>query len=88
MAFDVKVPKVFGGTTRSGPILDTPDAPSRDASSQVYDPLASASMMDQMRSAEAESRLPRKVPLVGGLPIVRQFQILGVLLIVFLALAT
>ena len=40
-----------------------------------------------MRTAVAESKMPRKVPLVGHLPIVRQFQVLGVLLVTFLVLA-
>jgi hypothetical protein len=33
--------------------------------------------MDQMRAAIAETKMPKKVPLVGHLPIVRQFQVLA-----------
>ena len=57
------------------------------ADAQVYDPLASVSLVEQMRNAMAEAKLPRKVPLVGHLPIVRQFQVLGILLVTFLGVA-
>src|SRR6185436_550441 len=53
----------------------------------AYDPLAAPSLMDQMRAAIAETKMPKKVPLVGHLSIVRQFQVLGVLLITFVVLA-
>ena len=40
-----------------------------------------------MRFAMSETKMPRKVPLIGHLPIVRQFQVLGVLLVTFLVFA-
>ncbi|MCC6196343.1 MAG: type IV pili methyl-accepting chemotaxis transducer N-terminal domain-containing protein [Burkholderiales bacterium] len=52
-----------------------------------YDPLASVSIMEQLRSATASMAMPRKLPLIGHLPVVRQFQILGALMVVFLLLA-
>ena len=52
-----------------------------------YDPLASVSLMDQVRSAIGETTMPRKVPLIGHLPVARQFHVLGVLLVTFLVFA-
>src|SRR2546423_11400566 len=52
-----------------------------------YDPLAAVSIMEQMRSANMETRLPGHWPIIGHLPIVRQFQILGVMLVLFVLLA-
>src|SRR5438046_722555 len=50
-----------------------------------YDPLASVSIMDQLRSAQASlTTAPRKLWLIGNLPVVKQFQTLGVLLVTFL----
>ena len=73
MAFDMKLPKLFGGDSGRGARRESRHAddagpPRRDA--QGYDPLASVSMMEQMRAAIAEARMPRKVPLIGHLPIV------------------
>ena len=52
-----------------------------------YDPLAAVSIMEQMRSANPEMRQPGRLWIIGHLPIVRQFQVLGVLLVVFILLA-
>src|SRR6202158_1685789 len=52
-----------------------------------YDPLAAVSIMEQMRTASPEMRQPGHLWLIGHLPIVRQFQMLGVLLVVFILLA-
>ena len=52
-----------------------------------YDPLASPSIMDQMRTATAEVKQPGRLPFIGHLPIARQYQILGILLLLFIALA-
>ncbi len=52
-----------------------------------YDPLASVSIMEQLRTATTEMRMPKRMPLIGHLPIVRQFQVLGALLVTFLVLA-
>ena len=90
MAFELKMPKVFGGSARRGGSaqLDIPTAQVRsDSSAQGYDPLASVSLMDPLRTSDAEVAMPRKLPVVGRLPTVRQFQILGILLVVFILLA-
>ncbi len=91
MAFGLKLPKLFGGY--QGPPasaeLDMPTTQVRAASeAQGYDPLTSASLIEQMRTAMAETKMPTKMPLIGHLPIVRQFQVLGVLLVTFLVFAT
>ena len=52
-----------------------------------YDPLAAGSFIEPLRSPLAETKPPKKVPVIGHLPIVRQFQILGVLLVGFLVMA-
>ena len=52
-----------------------------------YDPLAAVSIMEQMRATSPEMRQPGRLWIIGHLPIVRQFQVLGVLLVVFILLA-
>ena len=52
-----------------------------------YDPLASVSLLEQMRASMGGARLPGKVPLIGHLPIARQFHVLGILLVTFLVFA-
>src|ERR1700694_164186 len=52
-----------------------------------YDPLAAVSIMEQMRATSTEMRQPGHLWVIGHLPIVRQFQVLGVLLAVFILLA-
>ena len=90
MAFDLKLPRPIGGDREStgSANANTPITQARSSTdAQVYDPLASVSLVEQMRTAMAEAKLPRKVPLVGHLPIVRQFQVLGILLVTFLGIA-
>ena len=52
-----------------------------------YDPLASVSLLDQMKTTMGSAGTPWKVPLIGHLPIARQFHVLGVLLVAFLVFA-
>jgi twitching motility protein PilJ len=52
-----------------------------------YDPLGAVSIMEQLRTGTPEARQPARLPLIGHLPIVRQFQILGALLLSFIVLA-
>src|SRR5262245_36972638 len=90
MAFELRLPKLFGGDAGKPPpgsTIDPPTTQVRLAAAGGYDPLAPVSIMDQLRSATAETRLPRKLPLVGHLPVMRQFQLLGGLLVVFVVLA-
>ncbi|MEO8674954.1 MAG: methyl-accepting chemotaxis protein [Casimicrobiaceae bacterium] len=87
MAISMKLPKVFGA--RKGAQVDDLDMPTTQvrAAQPGYDPLASVSIMEQLRSATSEMRMPRRLWVIGNLPIVRQFQVLGVLLVTFLVLA-
>ena len=50
------------------------------------DPLSTVSIMDQLKTA-SPSTTSKGWPLIGHLPVVKQFQILGLLLLAFLALA-
>ena len=87
MGISLRLPKVFGAG-KAPPIgdLDMPTTQVR-AAQPGYDPLASVSIMEQLRSATTELRTPKALPVVGHLPIVRQFQVLGVLMVTFLVLA-
>jgi twitching motility protein PilJ len=87
MGISLRLPKVFGAG-KAPPIgdLDMPTTQVR-AAQPGYDPLASVSIMEQLRSASTELRTPKALPVVGHLPIVRQFQVLGVLMVTFLVLA-
>ena len=51
-----------------------------------YDPLASVSIMEQLRTAAAEKRQPGRIPFIGHLPAAKQYQILGLLIGVFVLL--
>jgi len=51
-----------------------------------YDPLASVSIMEQLRSAASESRQPSRIPFIGHLPVAKQEQVLGGLTLLFLIL--
>jgi twitching motility protein PilJ len=88
MALNLKLPKLFGaGKNADQPLdLDMPTTQVR-AGTSGYDPLASVSIMDQLRAAKGDVAAPWRIPLVGNLPIVRQFQVLGGLMVLFLILA-
>src|SRR5271157_5438442 len=51
-----------------------------------YDPLASVSIMEQLRTAASEARQPGRLPLIGHLPVAKQEQLLGALTLIFLLL--
>ncbi|TMG97498.1 MAG: methyl-accepting chemotaxis protein [Betaproteobacteria bacterium] len=52
-----------------------------------HDPLSTVSIMDQLKTATPSAATSKGLPLIGHLPVVKQFQILGLLLLTFLALA-
>ncbi|MFO1413269.1 MAG: methyl-accepting chemotaxis protein [Burkholderiales bacterium] len=86
----LKLGKLFGGDKAKGADLDLdlPTTQVRMAAAQPgYDPLASVSIMDQLRSATTNMSLPRKLPIIGAMPVVKQFQTLGLLMVFFLVLA-
>ncbi|HSV17028.1 MAG TPA: methyl-accepting chemotaxis protein [Casimicrobiaceae bacterium] len=87
----LKLPKLFG----EKPVAlaeDDYDIPTTQvkmgaAAPAGYDPLASVSIMEQLRTAQATASAPRKLPMIGGLPIEKQEQVLGLLLVLFLVVA-
>src|SRR6185369_3608393 len=91
MAFAVKMPKLFGESGGKPPAGATSEIPITQmrlaAASAGYDPLAPVSIMEQLRTATSEIKMPRRIPLIGKLPIVQQFQVLGVILVTFVVFA-
>jgi hypothetical protein len=87
----LKLPRLFGekpaALTEDDFDIPTTQVKMGAAVPAGYDPLASVSIMEQLRTAQAASAAPRKLPLIGGLPIEKQQQALGIALLVFLALA-
>jgi twitching motility protein PilJ len=43
--------------------------------------------MEQLRTATTEMKMPRRLPVIGHLPIVQQFQVLGVMMVTFFVFA-
>jgi twitching motility protein PilJ len=90
MALNLKLPALFGDKPRAAATveLDMPTTQVRAGAAPAgYDPLASVSIMEQLRSATTEMRMPQKIPFIGHLPIVQQFQVLGVAMVAFLVFA-
>jgi twitching motility protein PilJ len=91
MAFSLK--SLFGAGGAQGQALADEDFD--EPTTQVkmsgtpkgYDPLGAVSIMEQLRTGSAETAQPTRLWLIGHLPIVRQFQILGALLVAFILLA-
>jgi twitching motility protein PilJ len=91
MAFELKLPKLFGAAARAAPPKGTdlgmPTTQVRMGAPLGYDPLASPSIMEQVRAGAPGPRTTRRLPLIGHLPIVAQFQVLGVAMAAFFVLA-
>ena len=91
MAFSLK--GLFGAGGAHGQVLteDDLDEPTTQVkmsgTPKGYDPLGAVSIMEQLRTGSTEAAQPTRLWLIGHLPIVRQFQILGALLITFVLLA-
>ncbi|HLW11961.1 MAG TPA: type IV pili methyl-accepting chemotaxis transducer N-terminal domain-containing protein, partial [Casimicrobiaceae bacterium] len=87
----LKMTKLFGPEPHAAENSDF-DVPTTQVrmgitSPEGFDPLTSMSVMEQLRTASNATPAPSKLLMIGSLPVVRQFQILGVLTIAFLALA-
>ena len=52
-----------------------------------YDPLSTVSIMDQLKTSATPAAKTKRLPMIGHLPMAKQIQMLGLLLIAFLALA-
>ncbi len=89
MAF--KMPNLFGAKppSASADDLDMPTTQVKMAAQNApgYDPLATVSIMEQLRGATQAVKVPRKIPILGTMPVVKQFQVLGTLLAMFLVFA-
>ena len=88
MAF--KLPNPFG--KRSDVATEELDLPTTQvkmaqAAPAGYDPLASVSIMEQLRTAAQTVKVPVRIPLIGAMPVVKQFQVLGTLLAMFFVFA-
>jgi len=76
------------GQTLGDEELDEPTTQVKMGAPQKgYDPLGSVSIMEQLRTGTDASQQPTRLPLIGHLPIPRQFRILGTLLVTFILLA-
>src|SRR5690348_18479257 len=87
----LKMTRLFGAEPRAAENSDF-DAPTTQVrmgitSPEGFEALSSASVMEQLRTASNTAPAPSRLPMIGNLPVVRQFQILGVLTVAFLALA-
>jgi twitching motility protein PilJ len=93
MALSLKLKTLFSpgparGREEDNAEFDEPTTQVKMGKQQTgYDPLAAVSIMEQMRAANPEMRQPGHLWIIGHLPIVRQFQVLGALLVVFILLA-
>jgi twitching motility protein PilJ len=85
MAIDLKVPGWLTGKTgadRSGPATIVSGAPAAGRAT-----LAGATIMEELRRVTRSASQPTKLPLIGGMPIARQFQILALALVASFVLA-
>ncbi len=89
----LKMPKLFGEPkaklAAAGAELDVPTTQVRmnAAGSSGYDPLASVSVMEQLRAATARSVAPWKLPVIGEMPVAKQLSVLGTMLLMFSSFA-
>jgi twitching motility protein PilJ len=87
----LKMTKLFGGEPHAAENSDF-DVPTTQVRMGItspvgFDPVTSITVAEQLRAASNSAPPPSRLPLIGGLPVVRQFQILGVLTTAFVALA-
>ena len=79
----LKMPKLFGeskaklATAEAELEVPTTHVRMGGAAPEGYDPLASVSVMEQLRSATAKVATPWKLPGIGGMPVAKQLQVLG-----------
>ena len=86
----LKMARLFGNETRAeNTDFDVPTTQVRMSTSspEGYDTPTTMSVMEQLRTASNAATARPKLGLIGNLPVVRQFQVLGVLTVAFLALA-
>ena len=85
MAIDLKLPgwlKGKAGADRADPAtIDT------GASAAGRESLAGATIMEELRRVTRGAKQPTRLPVIGGMPIAKQFQILAIGLVAFFVLA-
>ena len=87
----LKMTKLFGGEPGAAENADF-DAPTTQVRMGItspvgFDPLTTMGVGEPLRNASNSAAPPSRLALIGKLPVVRQFQILGVLTAAFVALA-
>jgi twitching motility protein PilJ len=85
----LKIPKLFGEPkAKLAPADGEFDMPTTQVkmtpAGAGYDPLASVSVMEQLRAATARTFTPWKLPGIGHLPVAKQLQVLGTLFVTFI----
>jgi twitching motility protein PilJ len=89
----LKMPKMAAGKTAMAAgdtdigVPTTQVRMTQQSSAVSYDPLATVSIMEQLRTAGVAAKMPRKLPVIGRMSVVKQFQVLGALILLFVALA-
>ena len=83
MAF--KLPGFLGG--KGGDAEGTPTAVMTGSPAAGRESIAGASIMEELRRGARASEQPTKLPVIGAMPIARQFQILAIALVAFFILA-
>ncbi|MGI8894520.1 MAG: type IV pili methyl-accepting chemotaxis transducer N-terminal domain-containing protein, partial [Casimicrobiaceae bacterium] len=86
----LKFTNMFGSGSKPADVdLDMPTTQVKLTEKETpgYDPLSTVSVMDQLRTTKSDVGMPSKLPGLSNLPVTKQFQVLGVLLVVFLLLA-
>jgi len=91
MASELKTPKLFGAGARTAAAAraggDASTTPMKMAEPTGLDAITSGPLMDSARAPGSVLKMPARLPLIGHLPVVRQFQLLGVAMAVFFVLA-
>jgi len=88
----LKMPKLFGEPkaklAAAEAELEMPTTQVRmGAAPEGYDPLATVSVMEQLRAATAKAATPWKLPWIGSMPVAKQLQALGTVFFTFVVLA-
>ncbi|HVF64088.1 MAG TPA: methyl-accepting chemotaxis protein [Casimicrobiaceae bacterium] len=87
----LKMPKLFGEPKAKlanvDAEVDVPTTQVRMGSPTPtgYDPLATVSVMEQLRAATAKTVAPWKLPVIGHMPVAKQLSVLGTMLLMLLA---
>ncbi len=91
MAFDLKLPRLFGDKAEADAAsadLDMPTTQVRMAGPQSgFGGMTATAVMDSANPAGTRRGAPTRIALIGHLPIEKQFQVLGIVLVASLVIA-